>query len=182
MKVLWVTDIWGVHSSQNAEFEQLKSQVEQCERLDPYAGQPFVFDDEQQAYDYFQCRCSAPGYAELLRKWLEKHNEPVILLGFSAGANAIASTLTNHQFSQVVGTILIYGNRLPELQSPLTQPSHLLLCNQDSGVNEWQPQWPAQLQHSSLGHGFMNPRSPNFDQAGAASAWSWVAETIKALA
>ncbi|USD37116.1 dienelactone hydrolase family protein [Ferrimonas sp. SCSIO 43195] len=178
MSLLWVTDIWGQHSTLTASLERLNDVAGDCQLLDPYAGQPFAFADEQQAHDYFLCRCSKPGYVDKLEAWLEDHSEPVTLLGFSAGANAIAQLLQRRTFPQVQRVLLIYGRELP--QQPLPVTSHLLLCQNDLGDKDTALAWPASVHISTAGHGFMNPRSPNYDSQAAEAGWRWIQETITA--
>ncbi|SDI45761.1 PEP-CTERM protein-sorting domain-containing protein [Ferrimonas sediminum] len=176
MSLLWVTDIWGQHSTLTARIERLTDVAGDCQLLDPYAGQPFAFADEQQAYDYFLCRCSKPGYVDKLEAWLECHPEPVTLLGFSAGANAIAQLLRRRSFPQVQRVLMIYGNELP--LEPLPVTTHLLLCRDDAGVSDATLDWPASVQICDAGHGFMNPRSPNYDAQAADTGWRWIQSLI----
>ncbi|TKB51358.1 hypothetical protein FCL40_02025 [Ferrimonas sediminicola] len=179
MSLLWVTDIWGQHASLKGKIEDLNERVGSCTLLDPYAGQPFAFNDQQQAYDYFLCRCSKAGYVDKLEAWLEAHDQPVTLLGFSAGANAIATLLSRRRFPQVEKVILVYGSELPKLKVPLTVETHLLLCRGDEGSDALaQAQWPASLKLTDAPHGFINPRAPAYDAQQAHSAWEWISQRL----
>lgn len=179
MSLLWVTDIWGQHASLKGQIESLSQLAGECQLLDPYAGQPFAFNDQQQAYDYFLCRCSKPGYVDKLEAWLDGHDGPVTLLGFSAGANAIATLLSRRNFPQVQKAILVYGSALPKLDGPLSAETHLLLCADDEGSDQLaQAQWPASIHLTQAPHGFINPRAPAYDAEQASKAWAWIQQRV----
>ncbi|SHH96828.1 dienelactone hydrolase family protein [Ferrimonas marina] len=172
--LLFVTDIWGQHASLDPLLSRLEAQFDQVEVLDPYSGQRFAFEDEAQAYEYFQRRCTARIYQQKLAERLSQGSEPLLLLAFSAGANAAWPLLSQPELaSRVTRASLCYGNQILA-QPTLTpqSPTQLLLCRDDAGVLEHQAPLAraCQVELSEAGHGFINPRSPHFDANAADTA------------
>ncbi len=182
MSTHWlITDIWGQHATLDPFVQRLHSAASDWQVLDPYSGQRFAFEDEQQAYQYFLHRCSKATYQQKVSALLEHAEAPVTLLACSAGANALWPLLDGPLADKIHKAVLVYGSALP--QQPVTPrcPVALLLCRDDiADVRQ-------QARLEALGptlicdapHGFLNPRSPGFDEPAAANAETWLHQQLR---
>ncbi|MBY5923084.1 hypothetical protein [Ferrimonas balearica] len=182
MSTHWlITDIWGQHATLDPFIERLGSVAPEWQVLDPYSGQRFAFEDENQAYQYFLHRCSKATYQQKVATMLEQAETPVTLLACSAGANALWPLLSGPLAAKIKKAVLVYGSALP--QQPLTSQCEvaLLLCRDDAGVTEQEEALRAlgPCLISDAPHGFLNPRAPGFDAAAAEEAEVWLHQQLR---
>lgn len=166
--LLLITDIWGQHQTLEPLIAELEQHFPSVAVLDPYSGQRFVFNNEAEAYEYFQRRCTDKIYQQKVADCLNSAAQPLNVLAFSAGANAIWPLLASSD--NVAKAALVYGNKIPldaELEPKC--PTQLWLCQDDVGVKEHQSSLNqhADLVISEQQHGYFNPRSEHFDPVAA---------------
>ncbi|GIU50374.1 dienelactone hydrolase [Shewanella sairae] len=94
MRVLLVSDIFGLCESTDLLISALTAQGHSLEIVEPYNKQRHDFVDETGAYDAFVEHCGHDDYLALTTAALVAF-KPDVVIGFSAGANALwrASTL-----------------------------------------------------------------------------------------
>ncbi len=172
--LLFVTDIWGQHATLDPLLSRLKTRFDTLTVLDPYSGQRFAFDDEAQAHGYFQRRCSAAVYRTRLREVIEASPEPLTLLACGAGANAAWPLLSESALApKLRRAALCYGHEIPgQAELVPTCPVLQLLCRQDPGTGQNAAILArhSQVILSDADHGFLNPRTPQYDAEAARQA------------
>lgn len=170
MTTLFITDAWGRHGSLAPFLELLGSEPYTLHCLDPYAGQPFVFDDDAQARDYFTCRCNLDGYRRLIADKLENGQfNRVVAVG--VGADALASLLSDPLTDKLDQIILIDPAAPDALPQALPDGPKLVAFCAGEGENS------ANRHYVARQGGFFNPRSPYFDKKSMNAVKSWLLGT-----
>ncbi len=169
MNVIVVSDIWG-----NTEaLELLASQLNSVSIIDPYLGVKHHFDNEKEAYNYFQNKVGINKYSAYIHSFLEQNKEPYSIIGFSVGANAVwrlSGKLKELKCQKFVG---FYGSQLRHMTQLIpTIPTHLVFPQTEPhfDIN----QLIAKLSHTPnvtleqvpFQHGFMNEKSDNYSETG----------------
>jgi dienelactone hydrolase len=178
MQLLIATDIFGSQPEVLAEFRQLSSS---CLCVQPYAHQPPVFTDDNEAYRYFLEHGGLEAYSKKLAEVLMAQTEPVFLIGFSAGAAAcwINLALDNLPVSHCVA---FYGGQIRTLThlKPL-YPTELIFAEETHfsvqdlmAMLAGRPNLKQSL--APFPHGFMNKLSKGY----SAEAAGFYREKLKA--
>ncbi|MFD2206027.1 hypothetical protein [Kiloniella antarctica] len=171
MQVVIVTDIFGRTPAIDLMVDCLERQSVEVHSLDPYGGIKKNFTDEAVAYTEFVSLCGHDHYFELVTQKVSVLKEPILFIGFSAGATAIWRCLGNlfsHKVQHFIGfypgQIRNYLGLTPLCPSTLIFPAkeahfsvneimetlkckELVHCHQVSGL-----------------HGFMNEQSGNYSE------------------
>ncbi|QIZ78632.1 dienelactone hydrolase family protein [Ferrimonas lipolytica] len=166
--LLLITDIWGQHQTLEPLITELEKHFPAVAVLDPYSGQRFVFGNSNEAFGYFERRCSAAVYQQKVQDCLSSAAAPMNILAFSAGADATWPLLTNTD--KVAKAALVYGNSIPlKAQLQPNCPTQLWLCQDDAGVKAQQTllNQHADLALTEQTHGYFNPRSDHYDPIAA---------------
>ena len=142
--------------------------------LDPYQGQPQSFSDEQQAYQAYTECCGHEHYSSLVRQTLTEYTDPLALaIGFSAGASALWHALAKPGVSLVQQAVLFYPGQIqPYLTLSPGAPVHVIFGASEPqfdvraacAVLSQQP--GVQASSTAWQHGFMNPASKAYSEAG----------------
>ena len=169
-----VADIFG----QTPALTALSDRVSADKIVDPYDGKIMSFDNEAQAYSYFTEHVGLDDYVDKLIQVIQECPEEVTLIGFSVGASAIwqlSASTSKHKGKMAKGAICFYGSQIrhqtdlsPKFDIKLILPkneSHFDVCALQKLLDNKQRVTIIQVNYL---HGFMNPHSNNFSQAGYA--------------
>lgn len=168
MNVIIAADIFGITDTLLNLQKQLSKHVEVAV-FDPYHGEVQSFSDEEQAYQAFVESGGVDAYFEQLNVIMMFIEQPVVLIGFSAGAAALwrlTDDKLRYQASHFIGfypgQIRHYLDITPGVDSTLIFPQHEPHFDVSDVMT--------QLNHPSIqnrqlrvSHGFMNKLSPGFD-------------------
>ncbi|MBW8183256.1 dienelactone hydrolase family protein [Shewanella nanhaiensis] len=106
MKVILITDIFGVTEHLLQIQQGIARAGWACEVLDPYCGVGRQFMSESVAYESFMAECGHKPYCDLVISKLETADCPCVVIGFSAGASAAwkaLDRLSPDAVSQLIG-------------------------------------------------------------------------------
>ena len=178
MKLLVATDIWGLSAALRQALQQLPDIALKLEFAEPASAAGATFGDEQQAYQAFVATGGVPAYQALLTEKIRRH-KPDILLGFSAGAAALWACSPQCADKSM---LLVYGGQIRHdsalkpacrVHCLWTDESHFDVRALQSTLASTQNPNSFSQQHWPYGHGFVNPLSGHYDQAGAALFWQF---------
>ena len=165
MKILIAADIFG----HTPALERLAKKLGATQILDPYEGKT-CFEDEAEAYEFFNTRVGISAYADIIADRLEKEPPILTLIGFSVGAAAIWHLSGNPAFAHIQQAVGFYGSQIrhalhirPVFDMQLFFPASEPHFDVD-GLIKALEKIPKVSCHKAGGHhGFMNERSKNFD-------------------
>lgn len=174
MQLLIVTDIFGVCSGLNRLLQDLAAVATRTQLIDPYQGQPQHFADEQQAYAAYSVNCGHDAYTQCVATALQTAAAPFDLaIGFSAGASALWRAIAQADASWLKQAILFYPGQIHQHMALTPQlPVQVIFGHSEphfavSDICTQLQQKPGVTAVStSYAHGFMNPASQAFDEAG----------------
>lgn len=178
MQLLIVTDIFGAHPDVLSQFDKLASDY-LC--VQPYDHQPPSFTDDNEAYQYFLAHGALEAYSNKLGEVLKAQTEPVVLVGFSAGAAACWANLAieNLMIKACVG---FYGGQIRQMThlQPLYATELIFAEESHFSVLELMDVLAAKTNLKQnlapYPHGFMNVLSKGYRAEAAGIYW----EKIKA--
>ncbi|WP_019676666.1 dienelactone hydrolase family protein [Arsukibacterium perlucidum] len=165
-----ITDIFGLCSGVERLSQDLAGEYT-ITLIDPYQQQPQSFSNEQQAYATY---CQSCGHDRYVSQVVSAIQQPVELaIGFSAGASALWRALSSSAAANVKQAVLFYpGQIYQHLQLTPDIPTTIIF-----GASEPHFEVDSMLQLLSdkptvsavktpYKHGFMNPSSEAFSEAG----------------
>lgn len=180
MKTLVITDLYGVTAELRALLAPLGDSLQW---LSPWPGEGCPFPDEGAAHRAF---IAEQGFAAYVRRIEEAcGGEPVFLVAFSVGATAAWLHACGPDAHPDSAAVLFYGSRIREhAQMVPGFPVEAIFAEREAAFEP--AALVAALERARVSctlvpgtnHGFMNPRSPNFD---ATLAGRWVGEIGKRL-
>ena len=88
MSILVVTDIFGLCRSTDKLFSYLKTYSSDVFIIEPYQGERYSFENENDAYKAFINKCGHDNYLDLTKESIARL-KPKYIIGFSAGASAV---------------------------------------------------------------------------------------------
>ncbi|MFY8275365.1 hypothetical protein AAEU32_14670 [Pseudoalteromonas sp. SSDWG2] len=170
MKRVIVSDIFGYTDA----LQQLADGLDAQLIIDPYDGKCQHFANEQCAYQCFSEHMSIQRYSEKIAQSLMAVQQPVSLLGFSAGASAIwqyVCDMPHTDLPMISGALLFYPGQIRYLLDKQPQvTTNIIFAHTERhfNVSEVMATLDTKKQtevHSVQAlHGFMNPHSDNFDK------------------
>ena len=171
--VLVITDIFG----QGAGLEQLLADLRQSgvtlHLVDPYQGRAQQFADEEQAYAAYSAECGHNTYAALAAQALQHSSQPFDLaIGFSAGATALWRALSATYSSKLKQAILFYPGQIHQHLALQPQvPTQVIFGHSEphfavADICRQLQQQGVTAISTPYAHGFINPASKAFDEAG----------------
>ncbi len=185
MNLLIATDIFGQSLHTDELRQQLAHTRNEVTVIDPYFGQRYNFIDEAAAYQHFSETLSIDEYAQELATHIANSNQPVTVLGFSAGATAawaVAAQLTENTLIKMIG---FYGSQIryldkltPNCPCQLVFPKLEQHFNLQPLITNLQTKENVLCTSTPYLHGFMNPLSSNFNQAGYEKYLTWLNQTL----
>ncbi|MAD77666.1 MAG: hypothetical protein CML20_23355 [Rheinheimera sp.] len=174
-----ITDIFGLCSGLDRLLQDLSGQpVNQAgdatltiTLIDPYQQQRQQFKDEQQAYSAYIDQCGHDNFASNVARALET---PVdLVIGFSAGASALWRALSTPAAANIKQAVLFYPGQIyqhlkltPEVTTTLIFGATEPHFDVDAMVALLQQKPAVSAFKTCYQHGFMNPPSANFNEAG----------------
>lgn len=174
----------------NAFMEEVKARYEQrgiavyCPNL--WMRQPFAYEEQQEAYAYFQHHIGFGVYRDIdyLLEELQAAYDRVVVLGFSAGATlAWRCSALGH----VDGVIACYGSRIRDyLEVEPRCDTLLLFAQRDSfAVAEvfqmLQKKRRVQGRLFPAKHGFLDPHGQDGDEVQARKAWQCIDDFLQMI-
>lgn len=139
----------------------------------PYGSKYMAFKDEPEAYAYFSRHVTLEGYAESLLSKIESIDSPINLIGFSVGASAIWRLSDHPKCRHVTRAYGFYGSQIrnmahifPEFPISLIFPESERHFSVAELMTQLSGRENVSLRQVPYLHGFMNPHSANFNEAG----------------
>lgn len=174
MRVLIVTDIFGVTASVLSLANALMAERAQVEVVDPYAGKERSFSHEQSAYDAFLANCGHESYFRKVQDAISSSIEELVIIGFSAGASAAWRNMESDWQSNILHFVGFYPGQIryhlhitPKYPCTIVFPNreeHFDVYDVSGILNEIDN---VQCIITDYGHGFMNPLSHQYSSIGA---------------
>jgi len=175
MNIVIAPDIFGITPSLTALVKKLSKHAEVA-IIDPYHGEVMDFKTEQLAYQEFLDEGGLDSYTEQLKVILTYIEQPVILLGFSAGASALWRLVDKefglqgcHFIGFYPGKIRHYLDVVPNIATTLLMPNREAHFDIDQVIAQLPNHELLDVSQLPFGHGFMNPKSDGYDARAFAS-------------
>lgn len=185
MHIILATEIWGRTSHVNqmvTEFEKYSTAVTV---VDPYDGIDPAFTSENAAYARFVKECGHTLFAERVSQVLLSSTAPTCLVGFSAGAGAVWSSICAENVGLAKGAVCLYGSSIrnmtefdPKVPVELIFPEHEPHFSVREVVRALRNIRMATCHTTPFGHGFMNPLSKNYNEDAYHLWLQWIIEKI----
>lgn len=141
--------------------------------ISPY-DQMIDFQDEQAAYQHFTEQVGLDQYCEKISQYLINHPQPTQCIAFSIGASAIwklsASPLNSPVIKQISGALCFYSSQIRhfcDLQNNF--PIQIVFAKHEAQysvaqiIQQLSHNHQLKIHHCDYLHGFMNPKSNNFN-------------------
>lgn len=169
-----LTDIFGIN-------EHLLSFIDDSgltghvEIVDPYNGQQFIFESQQQAYDAFITHGGLDRYTETLRQTLLNKQCSHQLLGFSAGGSAAWRVLDESAdiIKNVSSAMCFYPGQIrhfitlqPKVDVTLVFPAFESHFDVKPVIKQLKEKSKVLCIETDYQHGFMNAQLPAFEAQG----------------
>ncbi|WP_372628180.1 dienelactone hydrolase family protein [Arsukibacterium sp.] len=171
--VLVLSDIFGLCAGLEPLLADLSQAGAVVQLVDPYQGQRQQFTDEASAYAEYISQCGHDTYAAIASQALQGSGQRFdIAIGFSAGATGLWRALAATDSSKLKQAILFYPGQIHQHQA-LTPavPVQVIFGHSEPHFNvaaicQQLQQQGVTAVSSGYQHGFMNPASAAFDEAG----------------
>jgi dienelactone hydrolase len=169
-----LTDIFGIN-------EHLLSFIDDSglaghvDIVEPYNGQQFAFETQQQAYDAFIAHGGLDRYTETLRQTLFNKQCPHQLLGFSAGGSAVWRVLDESAdvIKNVSSAMCFYPGQIrhfitlqPKVDVTLVFPAFESHFDVKPVIKQLKEKSKVLCIETDYEHGFMNAQLPAFEAQG----------------
>lgn len=170
-----VSDIFGRCAGLNRLLQDLTAtSAVQIQLIDPYGGAVQHFADEQQAYAAYSAQCGHDVYTNHVVQALQSAAQPFELaIGFSAGAGALWRALAGTNVNRVTQAVLFYPGQIYNHISLIPQvPTQLVFGQREPHFTvadictQLQQKPQVEAVTTAFDHGFMNPVSKAFNEAG----------------
>lgn len=183
MNIVIAPDIFGITPSLNQLVKKLSKQADVA-IIDPYHGEEMGFKDEQQAYQAFLDEGGLDVYTEQLKIILTYIEQPVVLIGFSAGASALwrltdkkLGLHASHFIGFYPGQIRYYLDVEPHIPTTLLMPKQEAHFDLQAVINQLPVSDTLCITQFDLAHGFMNPISGGYDKQTSAAMEKLISDT-----
>lgn len=169
MEVIIASDIFGRTKEQEDIVVQLSTNVSAITLVDPYAGKDHAFNNEEEAYSYFQQDVGIEAYIDTVFEATASKRNSVFLIGFSIGASALWAI--SDKLRGQAKAMCFYGSQIrhfqdikPNISMDLIFPAHEPHFNLDQLISHISLNKNVLCQRDENLHGFMNKRSINFNK------------------
>ena len=184
MHTVIATDIFGL----TRHVTVLAGRIGSLRIVDPYKGVRQTFADEGEAYSYFTDNVGLETYAGYVNDTVSAINGDCLLVGFSVGAAAGWQTAGGYIGKNLRGVVGFYGSQIRR-HSGLQPMCPVTLVFPKTEEHFDVQELAACLEgrdgleciRTDYLHGFMNPLSRNFDEAGYSQYLTWLAERVKTI-
>jgi hypothetical protein len=174
MNLIAVTDIFGKTKAFDKIINEISDRFDEVDIVDPYEKRDLGFQDESEAYIYFQKYVGLEKYIELLSNKLKSQEDTSqFLLGFSVGASsiwAVSETLSTFAKTKAVcfysSQIRKYLSVIPRVAIDLYFSKHEPNYDVDEIVEIVSKKPNVHCYKTNFKHGFMNELSCNYSQEG----------------
>lgn len=188
MHIIFVTEIWGKTPHVDSMVSFYQETAESVTVVDPYDGTDPAFTSEEEAYQKYSAVCGHEAYAKRVVEAVKQAQEPVYLVGFSAGAGAVWSACCAELSEHIHGALCFYGSSIRTMTDSTPKvPVELIFSDNEesfdveSVARKLQDYPLAQCYITPFAHGFMNPLSANFHQE-AYNFWlTWIRDQLMEL-
>jgi len=174
MNVIIASDIFGITPSL-AQLEKSLAKSVEVAIFDPYHGEIQNFTSQEAAYQEFLDEGGLESYTEQLKIILTYIEQPLVMIGFSAGASALWQLIDKslgfeacHFIGFYPGQIRHHLDVVGDIPSTLIFPHSESHFDLDEVMAQLRDRDLLTVKQTPWGHGFVNPLSPHFDQQGAA--------------
>lgn len=184
MQIVIMTDIFGLCHATDKLKAQLIQSGAKVTTLDPYAGVYRDFKDEQHAYQTFSQEMGHDDYYQAGVALIEAL-KPNVIIGFSAGAN-VAWRLAAAQTVNINQIMCFYPSQIRHYSELVPHSTcHLILPNYEASFDVMK--MAAKLDNrenltvrlAPFGHGFMNPKSTQYQIQGEAFGLHYIEALIE---
>jgi len=167
MKIILISDIFG----KTPALEQLCLELgNNIEIIDPYDAEFKNFENENEAYKYFNENIGLEKYSQHLKNVVSEQTQSVRLIGFSIGASVIWMNSDNESFANVQEAYCFYGSQIRKMThlKPLF-PIEMILPKNEAHfsvtelIGELEETTQVSISETTYLHGFMNKYSKNFN-------------------
>lgn len=172
-RVLLLTDIFGQCAGLERLLADLHHTGAEVHSVDPYQGKSQQFADEQHAYAAYTAQCGHNVYAAIAEQALQSHSQPFELaIGFSAGATALWRALAATYSSKLKQAVLFYPGQIYQHLALKPQvPTQVIFGHSEphfavADICQQLQQQGVTAISTPYAHGFINPASKAFDEAG----------------
>ncbi len=179
MMYLIITDIFGCCEATDlltTRLERLGHQVEIC---DPYQGNYRNIKDADEAYCAFTESIGHEAFYQMSLACV-RALRPDIVLGFSAGASVAwrISALSGLSLKQVIcfypSQIRHFSDLVPRVPCRLILPNFETSFDVEAMANRLKKHSQLEIIKSAYGHGFMNPKSTQYDKDAEALGFTYI--------
>jgi dienelactone hydrolase len=170
MEIIIASDIFGKTPELEEFVSKLSTDANKATVVDPYEGKYLNFENENEAYRYFEQTVGIERYKDILFEATSYIIRDLLIIGFSVGASAIWAI--SHKFGSKPNTkaIIFYGSQIrhfaevnPKIHMELIFPKHEPHFNVDDLIAQISLIDNVRCSTASYLHGFMNKRSANFN-------------------
>lgn len=174
MKVVFVSDIFGLTPHLVTWAAQLQSIGAQCDIVTPYRTAPPQFLNDQHAYEYFLSQGGHAHYLQLLQQQAHQLHHAHYIIAFSAGASAVWALSSQHATHVQPHVMLFYPSQIRNQTSLQPHwPTEVIFAHHETHFDvvrvmallKAQQNPMVRVSRSQYLHGFLNPQSDNFNQA-----------------
>lgn len=174
MRVLIVTDIFGITAAVLSLASSLKDKQVFVEVVDPYDGNEKSFVDDHSAYEAFLANCGHDSYFYKVKNAISSSLDELVIIGFSAGASAAWRNMASNWQSNILHFMGFYPGQIRHyLHITPKYPCTIVLPNREEHFSVSEVSHVLKeidnvhCIHTEFGHGFMNPLSYHFSNVGA---------------
>ena len=183
MNLIVATDIWGNTSAINELVSQFSELYDEISIVDPYDEKNIRFDNEQNAYQYFQQYCGLGQLTEKLKQEVVKSNDLVDIVGFSIGSSSAWEISGNSILNNIRKIVCFYGSRIrenidrsPNVLTKLVFPAFENGFDLEPVIQTIENKQNVEVIRSDYLHGFMNKKSINFSESGYQYFSKWLSK------
>ncbi len=166
--VLIVSDIFGMSAAFLSLLKDI-SIIDIAVVISPYEHVQTYFENEQQAYQCFQDNGGMDAYILSVAESLKSNSGIKKIVGFSAGAAAIYSVMSNLTKNDIQLTLFYPGQIRHFLNLHPSSPCHIIFPESESHfllpdiIKVLKKQSNIKVEQNIYQHGFMNKDSKSFD-------------------
>lgn len=185
MNLIVVTDIFGNTSVLNEFCNQFSEFYNETIVVDPYDEKIMNFDNEQNAYQYFQQHCGIGNLTEKLEKEIVKSDSIFDIVGFSVGGTSAWVISGKCKLKNIRKIVCFYGSRIrektdisPNISTKVIFPSFENSFELEPVIQSIENKQNVEAIRSNYLHGFMNKKSVNFSESGYEYFSEWLSKEV----
>jgi len=188
MNLIVVADIFGRTTALESFAEHFSDSYRDTIILDPYAGQNYQFENEADAYRYFQQQSGLDKLIELLETQVRQTDAPLDIISFSVGASAAWEISALPIADKIRTNVCFYGSRIrektaisPKCSTRLIFPATEETFELEPVIQKVEKKSNVEIIRTSYLHGFMNRESKNFSISGYREFCAWLTKRLNQI-